>query len=106
MVKVMDELISRQAAIDAWKEDFKGFVNSLDMQRDDYKGIMGYIDEVPYAQPERKKGKWTEANTHTFGIYECDVCKGWTYIPNKPSEYNFCPRCGADMREGEKNEDD
>lgn len=56
------------------------------------------------AQPERKKGHWTEANTHTFGIYECDVCKGWTYIPNKPSEYNFCPRCGADMREGKADE--
>ena len=30
-----------------------------------------------WSQPERKKGHWTEANTHTFGIYECDVCKGW-----------------------------
>lgn len=48
----MDNLISRQAAIDAWKEDFKGFVNSLDMPRDDYKGIMEYIDELPSVQPD------------------------------------------------------
>ena len=40
--------------IDAWKEDFKEFVNSLDMPRDDYKGIMEYIDEVPSAQPEQR----------------------------------------------------
>ena len=30
-----------------WKDDFKGFVKSLLMPRDDYKGIMEYIDEVP-----------------------------------------------------------
>ena len=30
-----------------WKDDFKGFVKSLSMPRDDYKGIMEYIDEVP-----------------------------------------------------------
>lgn len=46
----MSDLISRHDAIDAWKEDFKGFINSLDMPRDDYKGIMEYIDEVPSAQ--------------------------------------------------------
>ena len=30
-----------------WKNDFKGFVKSLSMPRDDYKGIMEYIDETP-----------------------------------------------------------
>ena len=40
-----------------WKTDFKGFIDALDMPRDDYWGIMEYIDEVPSAQPERKKGK-------------------------------------------------
>lgn len=30
-----------------WKNDFKGFVKSLSMPRDDYKGIMEYIDEIP-----------------------------------------------------------
>lgn len=34
--------------IDEWKTDFKAFVNSLDMPRDDYNGIMEYIDEVQY----------------------------------------------------------
>lgn len=31
------------------------YVNALDLPRDDYKGIMAYIDEVPSAQP---KPKW------------------------------------------------
>ena len=44
-----------------------------------------------------QRGHWQEAKTRTYGIYECDVCKGWTYIPNKPRDYKFCPRCGARM---------
>lgn len=30
-----------------WKDDFKGFVKSLEISRDDYKGIVEYIDDVP-----------------------------------------------------------
>ena len=32
-----------------WKNDFKGFVKSLSISRDDYKEIMEYIDDVPEA---------------------------------------------------------
>ena len=31
--------------INEWKEDFKSFINELQMPRDDYNGIMAYIDE-------------------------------------------------------------
>ena len=37
-----------------WKADFKGFINALDMPKDDYNGIMEYIDELPPAQPEQR----------------------------------------------------
>ena len=37
--------------IDRWKNDFKGYVNALNIPRDDYNGIMAYIDELPSAQP-------------------------------------------------------
>lgn len=46
-----DDLISRQAAINEWKNDFKGYINALDIPKDDYKGIMEYIDELPSVQP-------------------------------------------------------
>lgn len=45
-----------------WKTDFKGFIDALDMPRDDYCGIMEYIDEVPSAEPE---------------IIRCRDCKWW-----------------------------
>ena len=32
--------------IEEWAKDFKSFVNELQMPRDDYKGIMEYIDDA------------------------------------------------------------
>lgn len=32
--------------IEKWAKDFKSYVNALDMQRDDYNGIMEYIDDA------------------------------------------------------------
>lgn len=32
--------------IEEWAKDFKSYVNALQMPRDDYKGIMSYIDDV------------------------------------------------------------
>ena len=32
--------------IEEWAKDFKSYVNALDMQRDDYKSIMEYIDDA------------------------------------------------------------
>ena len=89
----MNDIISRaaRAAIEDWKNDFKGYVNALNIPRDDYKGIMQYIDEVPSAQPERKRGRWI---VH----YECPKCGE---ITKDFTEY--CPFCNADMR-GEEDE--
>lgn len=48
-------------AIIEWKKDFKGYVNSLSMPRDDYNGIMEYIDELPVTpQPTRPFRKFTD----------------------------------------------
>ena len=33
--------------IQEWKDDFKDFLKCLTMPRDDYKGIIAFIDEVP-----------------------------------------------------------
>jgi len=32
--------------IEEWAKDFKSYVNELQMPRDDYKGIMSYIDDA------------------------------------------------------------
>ncbi|MBP5197949.1 MAG: hypothetical protein J6033_02740 [Lachnospiraceae bacterium] len=71
-----------------WKEDFKGFVECLDIPRDDYKGIMAYIDEVPSAE---RTGILQLCQPVGIGImrWKCSVC-GEVY--EKP--VNYCSHCG------------
>ena len=51
-------------------------------------------------QPERKKGRWIE---HYGMNHECSECKQFfplSFFDGRPFEINFCPNCGADMRQG------
>lgn len=40
--------------IEEWAKDFKGYVNELQMPRDDYNGIMEYIDDAIALLKEQK----------------------------------------------------
>lgn len=41
-------------------------------------------------------GRWMEFNI----MMTCSVCdKDWYYDDNNCDEFNYCPNCGADMRE-------
>lgn len=61
--------------------------------------IIGVIDEQPTI--ERKKGKWIEEPNC---YYRCSEC-GCHYPSIRGyMTYGFCPNCGADMREGEADE--
>ena len=86
----MDDLISRQAAIDA--------VNSIDnLDAKARGGICINLMGLPSAQPERKKGTWINEGR----IIRCNRCKiGYATVKGMKSAltYNFCPNCGADMR--------
>ena len=52
------------------------------------------LDDVPPAQPERKKGCKIVKGTGHYGYCACDQC-------GKPvhPEDRFCSKCGADFRE-------
>ena len=50
------------------------------------------------AQQEPKRGRWiykTDLITAPTGYWECSECKEGRLL----YEENFCPHCGADMRE-------
>lgn len=84
----MDDLISRQMAIDAI------FGRSHEI-------IKMRIGNLPSAQLERPRGQWIPSfdGKFTGGAYwfECSKCK--RIVPEvRNGGWNFCPNCGADMR--------
>ena len=120
---MMDDLISRQAALDAlWKalyeyedETEQKFQASDELNTDDwfmhriFVQNMSDIDRqtilnLPSAQPERKTGHWIK--TGRWGrVYYCDQCRNYLDFDGVNvgrGSTNFCPNCGAKMDEKEK----
>ena len=96
------DTISRQAAIDAL------------YHVDEYNGrSVEAIRKLPPAQPEQpepKRGEWLERDVidepkgkhiTQWQSARCSVCGRYHTTPYLYSftHYNFCPNCGADMRE-------
>lgn len=83
----MNDTIYRQAAIDALSQyPFEKVVNCVSI-----------IEELPSAQPERKKGRWIDMDDHVM----CSCCGAAHYGVDR----NYCPNCGADMRGGQDETD-
>jgi hypothetical protein len=57
------------------------------------------IEQLPSAQPERKKAKWIDGRCSNCGCDTPAYIIDWKW--QKDMDANFCPNCGADMR-GEK----
>ena len=101
----MDDLISRQAAINLAKDicvttEDGGIYRHRCIDPDE-------IRELPSAQLELKKGKWTPHRlisreyigtilvNVSYDYWFCDTC-GYRVKDGQPM-YNFCPNCGAKM---------
>ena len=107
-----EDTISRQPtqSIAEWQKDFREYINMLNIPRDDYKGIMEYINDVPSAQP--KTGRWKKM----VSVY--DMIEGkYRMIPythkdeelsnppfyvcdcgnNSKKPTHYCPDCGTKM---------
>jgi len=96
----MDDLMSRQAAIDAIRmlQTYKLY-DGDEMLLVDKADVQTELMMLPSAQPERKKGNWIGIDDDPCETFECDVC-GFVFDEWIEGDlYNFCPNCGADMRE-------
>ena len=81
----MQDLISRQAAIDALRES-RLARNPVYMTT-----AMQVIEGLPSAEPEREKGEWTKDCA-------CEICGFKPWYERDIHTLSFCPNCGADMR--------
>ena len=102
----MSDIIRRQDAIDIILSD-KITGTSLDVMNALGDGRLAltlndacdrhirYIEKLPSAEPERKKGKWIDKSGGIEGSWNyCSVC-GEQAI----DLYDFCPNCEAYMEE-------
>lgn len=94
----MSEYIKKEDAINlTWREPtYTDPLNVLTEVRDG-------LNELPtYSFPDREKGEWI-VTIEDWNKWTCSKC-GW----NKRTDihvnlgYNFCPKCGADMRGGKE----
>ena len=54
---------------------------------------------APTIESERKKGKWLPENRTIDAFWVCSSCGFPSEAHAANILYNFCPNCGADMRE-------
>ena len=98
----MDDLISRQAAIDALYELFRN--RPLDYGRVQIRGdVLMTIENIPSAE---RHGKWEIADDmprldNTFSI-RCSLCGQLMLAHPNDENPNFCCNCGAKMVEVEE----
>ena len=85
--------------------DAEWLLNFFEPYPNDYQTPLGSlracVDDAPSLDIEPKRGEWIEQED----CWQCSVC-GDEYVLEvgvKPidAKMNFCPNCGADMRERE-----
>lgn len=81
----MDDLISRQTLIDAFKEEF------YMMYSDDYNYMINFFNNLPTAE---KKSRWLPLSD---GWAECLSCGNLERAAGL--RWRYCPKCGARMEE-------
>jgi len=90
-----DEYISREAVMQKFLERGSGYITELTMR--------DMINEIPAADVQPvKRGRWI--NTNMPNRFRCSCCDVTHFITQYPlGDINYCPNCGADMREGAEN---
>ena len=90
----MDDLISRQAAIDELVK-MLGYCFQADGEVID--AVVTTINDLPPAEP--KRGKWILDRSGAYCCSKCmEPCAG--YVMMKPRD-KFCKMCGAKMEGGQ-----
>lgn len=98
----MSDLISRKKAIQGVREYF-----SLGDCYCDELSIVGMLNGMPSAEPERKVGKWIECDgSEHWKCSECGYRASYWFNEENSSSYeldmsewlsDYCPSCGAKM---------
>ena len=105
MTTMKDDMISRQAALDALGEEPPVWYDGDDeiAERNQWRRDVAAIKALPTAQP--KKGRWISADAMFHGVpFYCSECGENTRdtVMGKP-RWKYCPMCGS-YNGGEKDD--
>lgn len=79
--------------IEEWTKDFKSYVNWLDMPRDDYNGIMKYIDDAVALLKEQEAVPVIQREIAHMLFWCCSSCGVAITDGDK-----FCRNCGKELK--------
>ena len=106
-IQTCDDAVSRQAVDELSKELVHTTRDKADFLCNFWEGLQ----KLPPVTPTRPKGHWEETRyrsvdqtgeTYDDGVgFRCSICAN-VFKVTSLNRYNYCPNCGADMREGEK----
>lgn len=83
----------QKVSTESWKMKLKCNAETV------WNQCIDYVKDAPPVEPERKKGKWIKHYDDLFpeeSTIECSECHNHQDIT---IDDNYCPNCGADMRE-------
>ena len=106
----MSDSIDRQAMIDLIEDDSSNGVYSCFASYQDAQKFKQKVMDLSPTQPERKRGEWEfyEDRSPVWDIagektwaraYKCSECGFVHAVIENFGIYQYCPQCGADMRE-------
>ena len=93
----MNDLISRQAAIDAFEKELSAKYNRIELAIG-FIGVKSILQGLPSAQPEPNTGYWKRVSADRYTqsasyVYRCSEC-GETHV----GKTRYCPHCGVYMK--------
>lgn len=96
-----DDLISRQAAIDAVCDfmcNGEGLASRQNCDITECCGLYTILQDLPSAQP--KTGRWIDITVGDVPAQACDQCKTFYPLAYTGGGHHYCPNCGAKMEGG------
>ncbi len=96
-MRLIDADLLRDYFVDLSTEKDIGFGDRGRMITINIKHIIDVIEYAPSIDIEPKRGEWIEEHEDGHGVWvgTCNLCGKTSRVSN------FCPNCGADMRERE-----